>query len=87
MSFISFDKYFHKTPDVIDEFQRKYRKIIREGIRYKRCWTCAHTKTLKDFELSCETSITLCEFTKKPIWNETCEHWEPRKDLLLEVGE
>lgn len=82
MMFVNFEKYFHPTAEDKAEQQRKWRKIVSDSIRQKLCWTCSHTKVIKDWELSNETTITLCEFSGKPIRKESCERWEKRKDLL-----
>ena len=69
---VDFQRVFSQTNQQRQEFQKKYDEIIAHAIDQKLCMVCEHAKTLEDIELSCPTTITVCEFSGHPIQSSTC---------------
>ena len=84
--FIDYNRAVFPTEEQLKEFQKKYDEIIAHAIEERLCMVCEHAKTLEDYELNCRTSITVCEFSGKPIHATTCDRFLQRTptSLLLE---
>jgi len=81
--FVDFQKALFPTEKQRQVFQKKYDEIIAHAVKERHCMVCEHAKTLEDSELSCPTTITVCEFSGHPIQASTCDKFWLKEEFRV----